>query len=214
MSWPKGARLLSVDRSGAMIRHVWPKAGLPSGAAAVRGDWCRLPVPNASMDIVIGDGVTFTHEARGLEDEIRRVLRHDGRYLLRAFVRPARGETLAQVHDDLMAGRIGSFHAYKWRLAMALHGSIDAGVRPAAVWEAWRKWVPDPDVLVRQYGWSKEVIATIDAYQYASAVYSFPTMAEMLDKLRAHFAICEIHTPSYELGERCPLLELRLLDKP
>ncbi|MCX7789499.1 MAG: class I SAM-dependent methyltransferase [Chloroflexaceae bacterium] len=209
MGWPAGTRLLAVDRNRAMIGHVWPKQGLPAGATVIRGEWARLPFPSACFDLVVGDGVTFAHGAKGLEREVARVLRLDGRYLLRAFIRPDQPESPDAVHADLEAGRIGSFHAYKWRLAMALHGTLDEGVRVADIWRAWRARVPDAAALARRMGWPPAVLATIDAYRDAAAVYAFPTLAELRLGLLADFDLLTIRFPGYELGERCPLVELR-----
>jgi len=214
LAWPAGTRLLAVDINRAMIRHVWPKHAVPQGACVVCGEWTQLPLADASVDVVLGDGVTFSHEVCGLEAEIRRVLKSAGRYLIRAFVRPKQQESLDRLHEDLHTGRIGSFHAYKWRLAMALHASLEEGVRPANIWRVWHERVPDPVALARQTGWLPEVIATIDAYRDAVAVYSFPTLDELKTMLQVHFEIVTLHFPGYELGERCPLVELRPRARP
>lgn len=215
MRWPIGTRLMAVDRCPAMIRHVWPRDHVPPGAVALRGAWNLLPLVDGVLDVVVGDGIdtliAFPHEADALFAEVRRVLRPDGLFLLRAFVRPLQGESLDAVHDDLAAGRIGSFHAYKWRLAMALHGALAEGVLPAEIWRAWRECVPDPAVLVRQTGWPPEAVATIDAYRESPARYSFPTLDELTQALGRHFVVTVPHLPGYELGERCPLFALRPL---
>ena len=91
---------------------------------------------------------------------------------------------------------------------MALHGTLEEGVRPAEVWLAWKQLVPDPKMLATCTGWSMDVILTIDSYQDSLATYSFPTMDELKQSLQAYFQIINFHIPGYELGDRCPLFEL------
>ena len=146
---------------------------------------------------------------KALLAEMKRVLHPAGRLLLRVFIRPDKHESLDAIHADLFAGRIGSFHAYKWRLAMAMHGDISEGVRPAGVWRKWRECVPDPSALAKKTGWPEHVIATIDAYRDSSAVYYFPTMNELREMLGHAFSIVDSYISGYELGERCPLLALQ-----
>ena len=136
-----------------------------------------------------------------------------GRGLLRVFIRTDQPETLAQLHDDLLAGRIGSFHAYKWRLAMALQPSLARGVRLADVWQTWRRWVPDAASLAAQTGRPREAIKNINAYRDSESVYYYPSLQELRQTLALAFEVIAQHHPSYELGERCPLLALRPLSR-
>ena len=128
---------------------------------------------------------------------------------MRVFIRPDRPESPEQVHNALAAGEIGSFHAYKWRLAMALHPSLLEGVRPATVWQTWQNQGPDAQALAAATGWPAAQIATIDSYREAQATYYFPTLGELQQTLATHFDLLDLHLPRYELGERCPLLALR-----
>lgn len=211
MRWPAGTRLVAVDHSWAMIRGVWP--GLPLGFPAACAEWQALPLADGSRDAILGDG-SFSALSSGrlypaVVKAMRRVIRDDGVLSLRFYVRPDRPETPGNVIDDLHRGRIGSFHVFKWRLAMALHRDLDAGVHLAKVWEVWHEGVHDPAALARSTGWPPEIISTIDAYRDVAAGYTFPTLAEARTALAGAFDEIECRFPSYELGERCPTLMFR-----
>lgn len=212
MDWPEGARLLAVDRSEGMIRHVWPRSGLGVASHMIRGDWNALPIRGGSLDMVIGDGfytpLNYPQDYLRLGYELYRVLRPGGFYLIRAFIRPEVAEGIHVVKHDLFAGRIGSFHAFKWRLAMALHGSLHEGVRLSEVWNQWHAMRCEADQLGVPLNWPEEEIATINAYRGVETRYTFPTLAELRDALHPLFIEKECHIPEYELGERCPILLL------
>ncbi|HTM23481.1 MAG TPA: class I SAM-dependent methyltransferase [Kofleriaceae bacterium] len=209
MAWPPGTALLAVDHSPAMIRRVWP--GRRAGAAVVCASWTALPTADASFDLVIGDGcftpLPYPEVQRQVLAAVHRVLRAGARFVGRFFVRPEHPEPLAAVVDDLRRGAIGNFHVFKWRLAMALHGDLDQGVRLADVWTAWRAAVPDPAALAAARGWPPPVVATIDAYREVTTRYTFPTLTELRAQLTAAaFTELACHVPAYELGDRCPTL--------
>lgn len=214
MARPSGNRLLAIDQSPGMIQQLW-QPNPPADALALCGDWQHVPLANASLDAVLGDGVlvffAFPDGVRRLMREMRRLLHSEGRWLLRVFVRPEQAESVEQVHDDLQSGRIGSFHAYKWRLAMALQPSLAEGVRLADVWRAWQRHGPAPDALATRSGWPRAQIDTIEAYREAQATYYFPTLSELWQTLASDFELLDHDLPHYELGERCPLMSLRPL---
>jgi SAM-dependent methyltransferase len=210
LAWPAGTALLAVDRSPDMIRHVWPEVGLPPQASVLVADWRDLPLPDGAFDLVAGDGCStllpFPHAHRVFGAEIRRVLAPGGRLIMRAFVQPAEREAPASVGAALWSGRIGSFHAFKWRLAMSLQPSTERGIRLSEIWDAWRAICPDPAALAERLGWPLETITTIDAYRGAPAVYDFPTLEELRAVAGETLVEVACHTPTYELGERCPTL--------
>ena len=137
-----------------------------------------------------------------------RVLDDDGRVILRLFAAPARAEALDAIAAALDAGAIGSFHAFKWRLAMAIQPA-DRNVRVADVWRAFAELVPDRAALARRTGWPAAVIDTIDVYRESALVYSFPTAAEARAAVADHLVETACHAPGYELGDRCPTIVLR-----
>ncbi len=210
MRWPAGTRLVAVDHSRPMIAGVWPAAEAPG--IAVCGDWLSLPLANASQHLLIGDGCYSLLVGRAqyaaFAAELRRVASDDALLAMRYFVRPETGEAVSRVIDDLWQQRIGNFHVFKWRLAMALHGTLEQGVRLRDVWEAWHQAVPDPEKLAAHLGWPVAVVNTINNYRNVDTRYSFPTLAEVRASA-GDFEIKAMHVPVYELGERCPTLIMR-----
>ena len=207
-----GMRVIAMDRSREMIRAVWP-GPLHRGDSAVCGDWRRLPFSDTSVDVVLSDGclstLSFPEGYMEVCAELRRVLAENGRCVARCFVQAETPEPLADVLGDLADGRVNGFHAFKWRLAMALQPEAERGVVLADVWDALQAAEPDLAALSRRIGWPIEVVRTIDAYRGVGASYAFPT----LDALRrlfseGGFAILDVIHPAYELGERCPSLIL------
>src|SRR5262249_37420376 len=144
-----------------------------------------------------------------LARSVRRVVRPRGLVLMRFFTRPEHSEPAEQVFSDLRAGRIGSFHAFKWRLAMALHGSLGAGVRLCDIWNAWHDGISRPEELARERGWPLPVVLTIDDFRGVEARYTFPTLAEARAAMAGGFEEVSRTFPKYELGERCPILAFR-----
>lgn len=211
MHWPAGTHVLAVDRNRAMIDAFYPAEPTAASTAVVCGEWRELPVRDASMDIVAGDGCYILLDPAGhqiLTRQVRRVLTRDGRFIMRHFVRPEQPEKLADVFADLDAGRIGSFHVFKWRLAMALHGSLREGVCLADMWQAWDELGPGTQALADRLGWPAEQIETIDNYRGVPTCYHFPTLAEVRAGFADRFEEVAMHVPAYELGDRCPTLAL------
>lgn len=213
MHWPRRTHLLAVDRSAGMIRHVW-QGSLPDiDAQVIQGDWNALPLSSACRDVVIGDGfytpLSYPDAYRRLGRELARVLRPAGYYLIRAFVRPEQAESLDCIESDLLAQRIGTIHALKWRLAMRLHDNLEAGVPLDAVWRAWDALRRRPVFAACLRRWSPEEVATLEAYRGANGRYTFPTLAELRAALAPDFDEIDCRIPDYELGERCPILLMK-----
>lgn len=208
MAWPAGTTLVAIDRSRDMLDAVFPAgAGAP-----VVGDWRAIPYPGGAFDWIVGDGcATLLDYPAGYATtatELRRVLAADGELVLRLFARPEIPETLLEVSRDLAANQIGSFHAFKWRLAMALQAP-SRNVRVADILAAFERFTRDRAALAARTGWAAEAIATIDAYRESTAAYSFPTLAEIRAVFASRFDEVACVFPDYELGDRCPTLILR-----
>lgn len=207
MTLPAGSTLVAVDKEPAMIDALFTPA---PGRRALVGEWLALPLPDASIDLVVGDGgcsvFVFPGEYRAFAAELSRVMRPGGLVALRLFAAPARAETLDEVRAALPA--IGSFDALKWRIAMAVQSPARA-VPVTAIRDAFDALVPDRAELATRTGWRREVIDHIDAYRDSRAVYSFPTLDEVRAVLAPRFIEVACRVPSYELGHRCPTLVLR-----
>ena len=210
MSWPTETRLLALDHSWEMVQMVFPRDELSMQAIAVHGDWRALPVTDAKVDVVVGDGCYSQLENAAsyqeVSAEVSRVLRQGGTFVMRFFVRPDPAESPAKVFADLAQGRIGNFHILKLRLAMALNARVDTGVRLGDIWEVWNAERLDAEILSQRFNWPRASISTIDAYRDSDTRYTFPTLPELRSRLAEHFAELACHVPHYELGERCPTL--------
>jgi len=210
MSWPRAPRLLAIDKSQAMLRGVWPGAAL--GCGTVCAEWTALPLADASLDLILGDGcfsAVTGDKYRPFSRAMRRVIRGTGRVFMRYFLRPERSEPVSGIVADLWAGRIGNVHSFKWRLSMALHGTLAEGVRLDRIWDAWHEAVPEPERLAKNLDWPLPEILTMDDFRGVAARYTFPTLAEARAAVSGEFEEIACHYPSYELGERCPTLVLR-----
>ncbi|MGH7565481.1 MAG: methyltransferase domain-containing protein [Gemmatimonadota bacterium] len=206
------SRVIAVDRSTDMIHSVWPGRLRPKDEVLC-ADWRRLPIENESIDVVLSDGClsTLSYPSGYVEvcAELLRVLRDGGRCVARCFVQSEQPELPADVLADLADGRIGGFHAFKWRLAMALQPGAETGVVLAYVWEALHEVERDLDTLSQRCGWSVEEVRTIDAYRGVEARYSFPSLGSLCGLFAdAGFSVIEVSHPSYELGDRCPTVVL------
>jgi len=107
----------------------------------------------------------------------------------------------------MVPGRIGSLHALKWRIAMAVQPG-DRNVRVVDILAGFDELVADRAALAARTGWSPAVIAAIDVYRDSELTYSFPTLAEVRDALGDVLVERACHVPGYELGDRCPTLVL------
>ena len=214
MTWPDGTSLLAVDQSEVMIEGVW-LGDIPNYRRVEQGNWLDLPVEAASQDVILGDGcfslMGYPDGYQTLAASAHRVLNADGRLIIRFFVRPEEDETPDHVLQEVMAGKIGSFHAFKWRLYMAVQQSSSTEVTSDTVWQVWNAQI-NPVALMRVTGWSPQVLNTINHYENSSERLSFPTLKEVRSVLSGWFEEVDSYMPSYEMGERFPTLALRPLD--
>lgn len=208
MRWPPGTSLIAADNSFPMVRAVWPR-DLPRSRVAVCADWSALPVPESTCDVAIGDGsfscLRYPHGFRAVAAEARRILRADGRLMVRCYIRPREQERPEDVVADLLDGAIPSFHWFKLRLLMALQESTERGVAVDAVYRFWASQRVDETALVAQTGWDAQAVRMMELYRGKDTVYSFPTMAELRRVLGESFAETAISTPPQTIEECCPI---------
>ena len=213
MRWPARTRLLGIDRCPEMITGLWPADLVPENANVVQGDWAAIPLPSRSADLVVGDGcyvlLPYADSYERVSADVARVLKTSGYFSIRVFVRPEQGESPDTVMRDLQAGRIGSFHAFKWRLAMSLHGELRDGICVGDVWSYWNKNRIDDATLSSRFGWSVGSIQTIHAYRDVDTRYHYPTMTEIRQHFSPYFEEVACHVFDYELAERCPTFVLK-----
>ena len=202
MSWPAGTRLWAVEQSRPMIEEVWPARGSRT-KLPLQANWTRLPFAPDSVDVVIGDGCFTSLEYPQVQQEflesLHTVIRPGGLLIMRFFMQRDEPENALDVFTDLAANRIGSFHVFKWRLAMAMQASSREGVRVDRIWQAWQEaGVATP--------WSETAVATINTYRGSDHRLTFTNMQEIQDLLSTRFDEISRTVPGYELGERCPIM--------
>lgn len=212
MKWPAGRALVAIDQSPGMVAGIWPRDDVAVPATAVVGDWRNLPLADRSASIAIGDGcysmlVTARSYDR-LSSELARVLKPEGRCIVRLFVRPERPETIGAVVDDLKGGRIGNFHIFKWRLAMAVPAGEEFDVRLGDIWSAWEDTGIDPVILATGNDWPLTAVETIRAYRDNDTRYTFLPLAVMRQRAAPYFVELGHYVQGYELAERCPTMLL------
>lgn len=211
MAWPAGSHLAAVDRSPEMLTGVWP--GDRPGRRAICGDWIETLAQAGPLDVVVGDGnlttLDFPDEWERLARTTYEVLTDSGVLIIRCRILPEIPETPGAVFHSLAARQIGSFHAFKLRLAMALQPEPGAGVRLHDVWRAWHDAGIDQQRLHAETGWPLDVIRTIDLYQDKSLRLSFPTRAQTMASFEDGFRPESWIAGAYELGECNPILILR-----
>jgi methyltransferase family protein len=211
LRFPADAALLAVDSSPEMLAAWWtPPLGCRS--LALRGRWQTLPIRAASIDLVLADAsFCALPDVAGMSDvlaAVAAVLRPGALLCGRTFVSPPRAERIEDVLTDLRAGRAGSVHAAKWRVAMALQGGAEHGVALAEVWKVFESAGERRELGARN-GWCESSMATLDAYRGVSSRLCFPTFARTRELFAVHFDELECRLPDYELGERCPMLLMR-----
>jgi SAM-dependent methyltransferase len=212
MRWPDLASLMAVDSSMAMAKAVWP-GNIPGRSWVVCGDWHALPRQERSCDFVVGDGsincLSYPVDYRALAAVVHRVLRDDGLFVLRCYLRPALQET----PEDVVArmAEFPSFHHFKFSLLMAMQRSVSEGIPVDRVHQFWASLKLEEEALAARTGWERPAIRTIESYRGTNTVHTFPNLAELRATLLECFDEVSLTTPSYSMGERCPTLVLKPL---
>lgn len=209
-TWPRGTELSAVDHSPAMIRQLWPPSKGPPGARVVLADWCAMPIPSGTIDLVAGDGcyitMAYPEGFETLTREVRRVLRPAGRFVIRVFLRPDCPESVAEVTAAFERGDVGSVHALKLRLLAVRHGADGVGTRLADVWRVWKTLPPLPVGSEVRQGWTAEELEGIERYRSQETRYFLPTLREFREVLSSSLTEIEYARSDYELADRCPTL--------
>jgi hypothetical protein len=208
-----GRETFAMDWSANSLARIWP--GNTKSRRAVQCDWRRLPVAAASITAAIGDGsfncLDYPAGYERLFQQLACAVRPGGRIAVRTYLTPARSEGLAAVRTAAMLGRIGTVHALKWRLAMAI--CVEAGnpnVPVQTILEVFNREFPDRRALARATGWCAKAIALLDTYARSPDVFSFPTPAQILASVPEGLTGRLLAVGSYELAERCPVLAIEV----
>ncbi|AOX00347.1 hypothetical protein BJP34_13575 [Moorena producens PAL-8-15-08-1] len=209
LPWSENTTISAIDNSPDMIRQVWPEKKVPRGRA-ILGNWLELPLADHSSDVVLGDGcftlLDYCDGYQKMLSEILRVLKPEGLFAIRFFLRPSQPESVTTIFEELRAKSIGNFNVFKWRLAMALQKNVEEGIPVNNVWKFWKQEVPEPNKLLDDLNWPIEVLSTIDIYENSLSVYTFPSLNEVRKIFASQFIELFCYFPYYELGERCPTM--------
>ena len=206
------SQIVAMDANFAMVAALW-RGGDPS-RPGIQCDWTRMPIRSRAFTHVLGDGslnaVPF-EVLPAMLDEVARVLLPTGALIARVFCRPDAAETAEDIRRDVLRGRVGTFHALKWRVGMSLLRDASCTDLPVArIRQAVIAQYPDREELCRLTGWERAEVDTLDVYDGSDAVYNFPTEAMIAGLLRRWFANVEVMSSgTYPLAERCPLLVAR-----
>jgi len=147
-----------------------------------------------------------------LADALRRILAPGGLCVFRLFVPPTIPESADDVLGDLLAGRIANLNVLKVRLAMALQQSPVRGMQLCDVCNAVDEAVPDLGALAARLGWPTAQLVGLTGYRGAPDPYRFVSISQacrLFCVSPGGFAVEAVRTPTYELGERFPILVLR-----
>jgi hypothetical protein len=208
LDWPQGVELEAFDHSEPMLQSVW--APNPKFASRVTlASWQALPVDDAHFDLVVGDGsfnaLPSLVEYAPVFQELARISCDQAALVLRCFVRPDEAESMTEIKHAAMSGRVYSFHALKWRIAMSLATKNHGAVAVREVYDTFEAHF-DRENLARISGCPITVINTIDAYKMADTVYTFPTLAQWRDCCQPLWRVDQVLYADYELAQRCPTL--------
>jgi SAM-dependent methyltransferase len=204
------ADLTAIDRNRSMVDHIWP--GNAEGRRVVVADWRQCPFKPGSFSACVGDAafgaMRFPDELTAACSQIRRALRPQGKLVCRVFVSPDARESVEAVRAAAASGAIASFHAFKFRLGMALiEDPARAAVGVDAIFQAFTNLFADRDALARQTGWPRDQIDTIDFYRQSDVAFHFPTRDALAAAVATVFpAVAFVESGRYELAERAPLL--------
>ena len=212
INWPDNISLKAFDQSKEMIANVWqynPKIN----SSVHLSTWQSLPLVSHTIDSIIGDGCTTQLSDKDTFDllfnELHRVLKAEGHIFLRCFIRPDETESLSKISEDALGGKIKFFGSLKWRIAMSLvshHKNMFISVNE--IYKSFNELFPDREKLSAHTQWPIDMINTIDSYLGSLMQYNFPTLNEFEAMLPNTIKIREVSYGSYELSERCPILNL------
>jgi SAM-dependent methyltransferase len=208
--WAEEISLHAVDSSEEMIRSVWPGDG--PDRRAVLGDWQQMPFADASFDLVVCDaGLPLLVDLASLMavgNEIRRLLKSNGRVVMRHFAPSPQMDTEGSLVAATEAGEIRNFHGLKLRLLIAMDAQTSGrGVRVGDVWDCFERLFPDREALARRLGCDLQTIATIDNYRGRDGRYIFRSLAE-LARVFDSFRMVEGPAGHYPFAEYCPVFSL------
>ena len=208
-----GRSLVAVDANPHMIGALW--IGDDASRKAVAGNWLDLPLPDKSLDAIVGDGClsAVTTEAQRLKclEEMARVLRPGGRAGIRLFARPKSAEPLEAIKADALSGRVKALAEIVLRIALSLPAAApDYGLKMSAVWDAIVDMFGDRTALMAAGGWQPDDFGFINLYKDSDTICCW--LGEDLHVAEASRYFEDVRlvaSGDYPVAERCPVLVVR-----
>ncbi len=212
MSWPANTSLLAIEKSQAMIDHIW-LGDVPERRRVMQGNWFEAEFETGAFDFVVGDGFStawsYPKHYEQIAAAISKWLKPEGLLVARLFVRTEKKETHEGIEADLKAGRISRFDILKWRLGMALQESVSGGVVVDEIYRAWNRLEAQWPSLAEEAGWPRATVETIKLYEGRSDRYAFPTVEEIREAFSGRLEQVSVTVPNYEFGQCCPTFVYR-----
>lgn len=205
-----GRSLVAVDANPHMIGALW--IGDDATRKAVEGNWLDLPLADASIDAIVGDGClsAVTSEAQRLKclEEMARVLKPGGRAGIRLFARPKHTEPLDAIKADALAGRIKAIAEIVLRTALSLPAAApDYGLKMSAVLDAINAMFGDRAELMAATGWQPGAFAFIDLYKGSDTICCWLNEDIHVAEASRYFGeVRLVASGGYPVAERCPVL--------
>jgi hypothetical protein len=206
------SRIIAIDKSKAMVDHVWP--GDRTGKRAIVGRWQSEIQRNGKFVAILGDGSVNTlpsaaevkHFFRAVED----TLSPQGRLVMRVYCQPDRKIS----EDDLVRGiesRDIGYHALRLRIGMYLAQREGAFVPVHNIAATFDALFPDRDRFVeRCKAMTWDHFALIDAYKKSEDFWYVPSPEMLFDELAAVCADAQfVNSGSYPFAQDCPILVLQ-----
>jgi len=188
-----------------------PLARDPVRTRSVAVDWRDMAFAPDAFTAVIGDGgmtmVPCAEDYRRIFARLVSCLVPGARLALRCFVAPDQTETLDRIREAVLHRAEPSFHALKWRIAMALAARCAGQIAVSAIVDEFDRCFPDRAALCAQTDWDEATLGEIDSYRGSDAVYTFFTRDQLFATLPPAFANPRlVASGAYPLAERSPFL--------
>lgn len=211
--WPCGTRLQAFDHSREIIANVWQPNNDIHSSVVCQAHWQNLPLPDESLDVVVGDNslgvLSGLWEYTQVLAEVARVLKPGGLLCLRYFMLPGQVNNPTQLAKAVLAGRILSFHALKWRIATALSAPPEYSVPTADILATFNRLFPDRGVLALASQWPRREIDTIDAYRGVTTCYCIAPIMQLETILAPWFESIGRSHGHYEMADHCPTITFK-----
>ena len=206
IKWPKGTKIMAIDRSKAMIERVWPG----KKENAILSDWRSMTLANQSIDIALCDGgflfLDYPTSQKSVVDELARVIAIDGIFIGRFYVPPKRKERTDKVLVEFRSGNIKNVAILKMRLAMSLQRTSKEGVVLEDIWNTLNYYCPDFKRIAKELEWKIGTLATLKQYINNKERFYFPRLyqVERLFLATRAFQVLNRVQPAYLMGEQYP----------